>query len=166
MTQDFQVPRSNRVGSRRFRRRLVVATYGGWLLIAVAARLVLSTPTGSANFLPVIIPVLFANSLVSLMWLTRRTYLNREVLTGDAGLDERLVQNRNQAFRRAYQLFGLIVVMAWPLSWVAIGLEPRTDALFDSFLIYSGVAVLSVTLPTTVWAWRELDPLEPEQSPA
>jgi FtsH-binding integral membrane protein len=165
MTQDFQVPRSNRVGSRTFRRRLVVATYGGWLLIAVTSRLFLMTVPGSANFLAAILPVLIANSMVSLVWLTRRTYLNREVLTGDAGLDERLVQNRNQAFRRAYQLFGYTVLAAWPLSWVAMGLQPGTNGFIDAFLIYCGVLVLAVTLPTVVWAWREPDPAEPEPSP-
>jgi uncharacterized membrane protein len=166
MTQDFQVPRSNRVGSRRFRRRLVVATYGGWLLVAVTARLISLTAPGSTKPFAVIFTLLIANSIVSLVWLTRRTYLNREVLTGDAGLDERLVQNRNQAFRRAYQLFAMTVMIAWPLSWVAMGLQPGTDGYINAFAIYSAVAVLAVTLPTAIWAWREPDPAEPDPLPA
>jgi hypothetical protein len=166
MTQDFRVPRSSRVGSRRFRRRLVVATYGGWLLIALTARLISLTGPGSTKPFAVIFTALIANSIVSLVWLNRRTYLNREVLTGDAGLDERLVQNRNQAFRRAYQLFAMTAMIAWPFSWVAIGLQPGNDGYIDAFLIYSAVAVLGVTLPTAIWAWREPDPAEPDPLPA
>jgi hypothetical protein len=136
---------------------LLLATYGGWLLIVLAFRLV----AGSRIPFAVILPVFVANSFVLFVWLTRRTYLNREVLVGDAGLDERLVQNRNQAFRRAYQLFAFAVLLGWPLSWAAMQLEPGSGYM-DAFLIYSAVSILGLTLPTVIWAWREPDPAGPE----
>jgi hypothetical protein len=154
-------PVSSRIGSRRFRRRLVVGTYGGWLLAAAVLRLL--SPS-YPQFL--VIPVLFiANSIVLVVWLNRRTFLNREVLMGDAGLDERLVQNRNQAFRRAFQVFAPLVLIAWPLSVVITALEPGNQGYLDAFLVYFAASVLATTLPTAMWAWREPDPTEPEQSP-
>jgi hypothetical protein len=154
-------PVSSRIGSRRFRRRLVVGTYGGWLLAAAALRLL--TQSHPQFF---VIPVLFiVNAIVLLVWLNRRTYLNREVLMGDAGLDERLVQNRNQAFRRAFQVFAPLVLIAWPLSVAITALEPGNQGYLDSFLVYLAASVLGATLPTAVWAWREPDPTEPEQLP-
>ena len=145
-------PLSNRVGSRRFRRRLVVGTYGGWLLVAVIVMLIAT----SYSFW-FIFPAL-ANSLVMLAWLGRRTYLNREVLVGDAGLDERLVQNRNRAFRRAFQVFAVVVVIAGPLSGVALAMQPGKQGIIDGTLIYFGITLLAVTLPTAIWAWSEPDP--------
>ena len=147
-------PLSNRVGSRRFRRRLVVGTYGGWLVVAVIVMLISKT----SDSFSWIFPVLIANSLVILVWLGRRTYLNREVLAGDAGLDERLVQNRNQAFRRAFQVFGVVVILAGPLSGVALAMQPGKQGIIDGTLIYFGITLLAVTLPTAIWAWSEPDP--------
>jgi hypothetical protein len=147
-------PLSNRVGSRRFRRRLLLGSYGGWLLVAAVLRLMSST---SPHF-PVVLFIVIANAVVTLVWVGRRTYLNREVLVGDAGLDERLVQNRNQAFRLAFQVFGIVVLAAWPLSWAVTALQPGQQGWMDSFLIYSAAALLAITLPTAIWAWREPDP--------
>jgi hypothetical protein len=162
MTHGFasqQLPRSNRIGSRRFRRRLVIGTYGGWLLIAVIARLISLPFPGWVSVFAVVPVLLIVNATVWLIWLNRRTYINREVLVGDAGLDERLVQNRNHAFRIAFQVFSLTVLMAWPLSWVAIGLQPDNQGYINAFVIYSGASLLATTLPTAIWAWREPDPL-------
>lgn len=147
-------PVSNRVGSRRLRRRLVVGTYGGWLLVAVIVKLISET----SHSFPVILVVVIANSIVMFVWFARRTYLSREVLSGDAGLDERLVQNRNQAFRRAFQVFALVVVIAGPLSAVALAMQPGKQGIIDGSLIYIGITLLAVTLPTAIWAWSEPDP--------
>jgi uncharacterized membrane protein len=147
--------RVDRIGSRRSRRLSVVGAYGGWLLAAVLSRL-FSPP----DSLSVIALVLLANAIALLVFLNHRTYLNREVLAGDSGLDERLVQNRNHAFRVAYQVFALVVLLAWATSAV---LERRgTLGLRDASLIYQGVALLGFTLPAAVWLWREPDPAEPE----
>jgi len=145
-------PRLDRIGSRRSRRRLVVATYGGWLLIALLVKLL--SPAESHWI--VVMPVLLANSFATLIWLNRRTFLNREVLAGDSGLDERLVQNRNRAFRLAFQIFALVALLAWAVSVTLV--RGSNDAL----LIYLGVALIATTLPTVIWAWREPDPPEPE----
>ena len=62
-------------------------------------------------------------------------------------------------------MFGLVVLMAWPLSLAAVALQPGNQGFIDGFLIYFGVSVLAVTLPTAIWSWREPDP-DPEQLPA
>ncbi len=142
----------DRIGSRRSRRLLVIATYGGWLLVAL-----LSKPVSSPKLhFPVLGFVLLANAFATVILLHRRSFLNRSVLAGDSGLDERLIQNRNKAFRVAFQVFALIALAAWAGS-VTLVHQP-TDAL----LIYLGVALLAVTLPTVIWAWSEPDPTEPE----
>ncbi len=145
-------PRLDRIGSRLWRRRLVIATYGGWLLVALLSKLL---GAGDQRFL-IFPPILLANGLAALILLNRRTFLNREVLAGDSGLDERLVQNRNQAFRLAFQVFVLVALAAWAVS-VTLVHQPS-----DALLIYLGVALLGTTLPTVIWAWREPDPPEPE----
>ena len=143
----------DRIGSRRSRRLLVIATYGGWFLVAL-----LSKPLSSPRLhFPVVVFVLLANALATAILLKRRTFLNREMLAGDSGLDERLVQNRNQAFRVAFQVFALVALAAWAVSVTLV--HQQSDAL----LIYLGVALLAATLPTVIWAWREPDPPEPEQ---
>lgn len=155
-------PTYNRIGSRRFRRLLVVGTYGGWLVLAVILKMV----TPSDESFPLIPVVLLANALALLPWFARKTYISREVLAGDMGLDERLVQNRNQAFRGAFRVFVGIVLIGWPLSSTAISLYPDSQGLNIAFLIYAGAVMLGTTLPTVIWAWREPDPVEPEELPA
>jgi hypothetical protein len=147
-------PTYDRIGSRRWRRLLVVGTYGGWLLLAVIMKLA-STPDSSFPLIPV---VPLANVVVSLVWFGRRTYLGREVLSGDFGLDERLIQNRNQAFRRAFQLFSFFALIAWLLSLVAMWLQPGNEGLTNATLLFLGAALLGATLPTVIWAWHEPDP--------
>ena len=93
--------RLDRVGSRRSRRRLVLAAYGGWLLVALLAKL-FSSPDSAFLVIPL---VGVASAVAVLILLNRRTFLNREVLAGDLGLDERLVQNRNQAL--SHRLSGI-----------------------------------------------------------
>jgi hypothetical protein len=155
-------PTYNRIGSRRFRRRLVLFTYGGWFLLA--AILLMTSATSPGSIRPIAVgPLLFiANAVVLGVWFARRTYLSREVLSTDAGLDERLVQNRNFAFRRAFQIFSLLVLLAWPLSLVVMAALPGDQGYNSAFVIYFAVALLAATLPTALWAWREPDPAEPE----
>ena len=153
MTEKFPshpLPVSNRIGSRRFRRRLVAATYGGWVLVAVIVKLTILT----APFIGGTI-IFLMTMIVLAVWLVHRTYINREVMATDVGLDERLVQNRNQAFRRAFQVFSLVVFIGWPVSLVVIAIEPGNQGYFDALLIYLGACVLATTLPTATWAWRE-----------
>ncbi|HEX9097428.1 MAG TPA: hypothetical protein VF990_15165 [Candidatus Dormibacteraeota bacterium] len=148
----------DQVGKRRSRRRLVVAVYGGWVLVAILSKVL--TPLDS--ILPVIPVVPLASALGALILLSRRTFLNREVLAGDSGLDERLVQNRNRAFRAAYQIFGPVALIAWPVTVVTLQTQPANAAAATAFVIYSGAALLGTTLPAAIWAWREPDPVDPE----
>lgn len=150
----------DRIGSRRSRQRLVVGAYGGWLLVALLSKL-FSPPDSIFPLIP-LLPL--ANAVAALIFLNRRTFINREVLAGDSGLDERLVQNRNRAFRVAFQVFAPVALIAWLLT--AVLLQRDTHGLNDAFLIYLGVALLGTTLPTAIWAWREPDPVEPEQRSA
>ncbi len=159
----FPVPRHlDRVGSRRSRRRLVVAVYGGWVLVAALLRL-LSSPDAIFPIIPVV-PLVSALGVFILM--SRRTFLNREVLAGDSGLDERLVQNRNRAFRLAYQVFTPVALIAWPVTAVTLQTQSGNGAAATAFVIYSAAALLGPTLPAAIWAWREPDPVEAEPETA
>jgi protein-S-isoprenylcysteine O-methyltransferase Ste14 len=148
----------DRVGSRRSRRLLVAGVYGGWLLVALLSKL-FSSPD---SLLPVIPFVLIANGFATIVLANGRTYLSREVLAGDIGLDERLIQNRNHAFRIAFQIFAPVALIAWLLTLGNFLLLPARLTSSDALLMYLGVALLATTLPTAIWAWREPDPAEPE----
>jgi hypothetical protein len=155
---------SNRVGSRRFRRRLVVGTYAGWLLIAAIVKVMtLTVPKWSTSAFIVFCTLIVANSIISLVWLSRRTYISPEV--ADDELDERLVQIRNQAYRWAYQFVVPLALAGWLFSWVALQLQPGAPGQTNAMLIYTGVAMLATTLPAAILAWREPDPAEPEPLP-
>jgi hypothetical protein len=158
-------PLSNRVGTRRFRRRLVVGTYASWVLIAVIERLItLPSPGWVKPGLWIAMGLVFFNSLVGILWLSRRTYINSPAL-GDAELDERLVQIRNRAYRWAFQAFAPLAVICLPLTWVVVMWQPNDQGYFNAFIIFSGIALLATTLPTAIVAWNEPDPTEPEPSP-
>ncbi len=153
-------PTYDRIGSRRFRRRLVLATYGGWLLVAVILLVASRVYPGSLLAAEVLPVLMIANSVVIGVWFFRRTYISREVLASDVGLDERLVQNRNLAFRRAFQIFVPLVMLAWPISMAVVAVEPNTHGYTGALLIYLAAAILAPTLPTAIWAWREPDPVD------
>ena len=159
-------PTYNRIGSRRFRRRLVIATYGGWLLVAAIVLLISAIYPGSL-FSYEALPFLFgANAVVMGVWFLRKTYISREVLSTDAGLDERLVQNRNHAFRRAFQIFAPLVLVAWPLSIAVAAALPGRPGYMTALVMYVAAALVAPTLPTAIWAWREPDPLPLGEEPA
>lgn len=148
------------MGSRRFRRRLVVGTFGGWLLIAAIVKL-WSLNTGGW-FIP-LCALGVANSTIQLVWAWRRTYVNAPQLA-DSELDERLVQISNQAFRIAYRLFAPVVLIAWGLSLAALAWQPNNQGQVNALVIFFGAALLATTLPTAIVAWREPDPQTPEES--
>ena len=147
-------PISNRVGSRRFRRRLVIGTYGGWLVITAGAKLI---SLASPGWFLTLLVLMVANSIIQLIWLSPRTYINALKLA-DAELDERLVQIKNQAFRRAYKVVVPVAFTAWWLSLLAVTQQPGNEGLTTALLIFFGVALLATTLPTAIVAWSEPDP--------
>jgi hypothetical protein len=151
-------PLSSRVGSRRFRRRLVIATYTGWLVWAVFVKFLSFGPL-SPIYLSLILVV--GNVITRAMWVDRRTIINTPALV-DAELDERLIQSRNAAFRKAFKIFALAVLIAWPVSVTAIQLQPNNQGYLNALILFIGVAMLATTLPTAIVAWREPDPAEPE----
>jgi hypothetical protein len=153
-------PISNRVGSQRFRRRLVIATYAGWLAIAAIAKLMSLARPGW--FEPLIV-LLLANSLIQIVWLSRRTYINTPQLA-DAELDERLVQVRNQAFRTAYRMLVPVAVLGMALSLFAVTQQPGPAGSTNALILLFGVGILAGTLPTVIVAWREPDPQTSEES--
>jgi len=169
MTQEHEViaawhrrPISSRVGSRRFRRRLIIATYAGWLVWA-----------GSVKFLsygplpPIWLSLLLVggNLVVQAVWVTRRTIINTPALL-DVELDERLVQSRNAAFRMAFKIFAWATLFGWPVSFLAIQLQPNNQGILNALILFVGVTMLATTLPTVIVAWREPDPTEPERPAA
>ena len=145
-----------RVGSRRMRRRAVVAMYGGWLLIAAAA--ILWSLISRRWFLALDL-VFLAATLLQLIWFVwlGRTYVNAPRLA-DAELDERLLQVKNQAYRRAYLTLAPVVVVAWLLSLGALQWQPNDLGRILAAVLVVAVALLMGTLPTTIVAWQEPDP--------
>jgi hypothetical protein len=151
-------PISSRVGSRHFRRRLVIATYTGWL---AAAGIVKLLSFGPVPFIWLSLLMVGTNITIQLMWVERRTIVNTPSLV-DAELDERLVQSRNAAFRTAFKPFALVALIGWLVSMAAIQLQPNAQGGLNSLILFLGVAMLATTLPTAIVAWREPDPTEPE----
>jgi ABC-type xylose transport system permease subunit len=151
-------PLSSRVGSRRFRRRLVIATYAGWLVWAGSVKFLSYGPLSPIQLSLLLVA---GNVIIQAMWVDRRTIINTPALV-DAELDERLIQSRNAAFRKAFKIFALAVLIAWPVSVTAIQLQPNNQGYLNALILFIGVAMLATTLPTAIVAWREPDPAEPE----
>ena len=145
-----------RVGSRRLRRTLLGALYGGWLLIA--AIVLLWTLNFQAWFPAMELFMLAAVvcELVFFVWLGR-TYVNAPRLA-DVELDERLLQVKNQAYRRAYLVLAPLATVAWLLSLAALQWQPNDQGRIIATALLLGVAMLAGTLPTAIVAWQEPDP--------
>jgi len=145
-----------RVGSRRMRRRVVVAMYGGWLVIAA---IVLVWSLNSRTWFSAMMLLVLTTSLFQLIWFVwlGRTYVNAPRLP-DAELDERLLQVKNQAYRRAYLIVAPVTVVAWILSLAALQWQPNDEGriMAVALVVASGLAV--GTLPTAIVAWQEPDP--------
>jgi hypothetical protein len=151
-------PISSRVGSRSLRRRVVIALYGCWLVGVLSMEI--SVHAGSKWTTAALEGLAFGALIiatVSAVWLGRRTYINAPQIA-DRELDERLLQVKNQAYRTAFQLFGFLVLFAWPLSLLFISIEPGARGTTGAIVLFGGVALLVNTLPTAVVAWREPDP--------
>jgi hypothetical protein len=159
-------PISSRIGSQAFRRRLVIAMYGGWLVGLTSVEVSFQLPPSWVkSSLEVAGIVLLVISMLAVLWLNRRTYINAPKLA-DRELDERLVQIKNQAYRTAYQILLVSVIVGWPLSILTIAHAPGRIGFAGAFVIFGGVGLLATTLPTAIVAWREPDPTEPEEMPA
>jgi uncharacterized membrane protein len=155
-------PISSRVGSRRLRRRVVVAMYGTWLLVALAVMLGVEA---QGKWVTAGLGVLAVGALVTMtvavVWLGRRTYVNSPQVA-DRDLDERLVQIKNQAYRTAFQIFSAFVAVAWPVSLLILFNDPSGHGATRALVLVAGVGLLVTTLPTAIVAWHEPDPVEPE----
>jgi hypothetical protein len=93
--------------------------------------------------------------------LGRKTYISSPTF-GDSDFDERIVQIKNQAFRKAYQVFSMAALIAAPVTLGIATSQPGEHGWADAFVIWCGLAMLATTLPTTIVAWREPDLAEPE----
>ena len=151
-------PISTRVGSRRFRRRLLIATYAGWLVFAGCVKFLSFSPLA---WIWLTVLLVAGNLIIQGIWVNRRTIINTPALV-DAELDERLVQSRNAAFRTAFKIFAPAAIFGWLLAMTAMQLQPNDQGLLNSFILFTGVTMLATTLPTAIVAWREPDPSEPE----
>jgi hypothetical protein len=145
-----------RVGSRRVRRRVVVAMYAGWLLIAA---IVLVWSLNSRMWFSAMMLLVLTTSLVQLIWFVwlGRTYVNAPRLP-DAELDERLLQVKNQAYRRAYLIVAPVTVLAWILSLAALQWQPNDEGKIMAIALVVADGLVVGTLPTTIVAWQEPDP--------
>jgi hypothetical protein len=145
-----------RVGSRLMRRRLMLGMYGGWLLIAV---LVLAWSLTSRGWFSAMELVMLATTLFQIIWFIwlGRTYVNAPRLP-DMELDERLLQVKNQAYRKAYLIMAPVTVIAWLLSLSALLLQPNDQGKVVATVLVFASALLTGTLPTAIVAWREPDP--------
>jgi uncharacterized membrane protein len=151
-------PISSRVGSRRLRRRLLVATYTAWIVVAVIVKVLSFGPVPPFWITQIL---LWANLIIQGVWVSRRTIISTPALV-DAELDERMVQIRNAAFRTAFRIFAVVALIGWIVAMAAIQLQPNYEGSLNAYLIFLGVALLASTLPTAIVAWREPDPAEPE----
>lgn len=145
-----------RVGTRRNRRRVMLGMYGAWLLIAASVTLwSLSSPRWFWSMEL----VLLATTIFQLVWFVwlGRTYVNAPRLA-DGELDERLLQVKNQAYRRAYLVLAPVAVIAWLLSLAALDWQPNDHGKVVATVLVFAVALLAGTLPTAIVAWQEPDP--------
>jgi hypothetical protein len=149
-------PLSNRVGSRRFRRRMLVATYSAWIAVAVIVKVLSFGPLPPFSLTMILVA---ANVIIQGVWVGRRTIISTPTLV-DAELDERLVQIRNAAFRTAFRVFAGVALIGWIVAMEAMQLQPNDAGRLNAWLIFFGVALLANTLPTAIVAWREPDPIE------
>jgi hypothetical protein len=138
------------------RRRLVLGTYGGWLVIAAIDVLLSSR---SKSWFTAMDLVVIASSVFQIVWFVwlGRTYVNAPQLA-DAELDERLLQVKNQAYRMAYRVLAPVAVGGWLVSLGILQLEPSDLSRVVATVLVFGVAMLAGTLPTAIVAWREPDP--------
>lgn len=145
-----------RVGSRRMRRRVVVAMFGGWLVIAA---IVLVWSLNSRTWFSAMMLLVLTTSLFQLIWFVwlGRTYVNAPRLP-DAELDERLLQVKNQAYRRAYLIVAPVTVLAWILSLAALQWQPNDEGKIMAIALVVADGLVVGTLPTTIVAWQEPDP--------
>ena len=145
-----------RVGSRRMRRRVVVAMYGGWLVMAA---IVLVWSLNSRTWFSAMMLLVLTTSLFQLIWFVwlGRTYVNAPRLP-DTELDERLLQVKNQAYRRAYLILAPVAVIAWILSLYALQWQPNDQGRIMAIALVVAVGLVAGTLPTTIVAWQEPDP--------
>jgi hypothetical protein len=146
-----------RVGSRRMRRRVVVAMYAAWAVIA--AMVLVWSSLNSRAWYPAMMAMIVANSVFQLIWFVwlGRTYVNAPRLP-DAELDERLLQVKNQAYRRAYLILAPVAVIAWILSLGALQWQPNDQGRIIAIALVVAVGLVAGTLPTAIVAWQEPDP--------
>src|SRR5487761_217212 len=149
-------PQFYRVGSRRMRRRVVVAMYVAWVVIAA---ILLFRSFTSPGWLWAMELITFPSLLFQIVWLVwlGRTYVNAPRLA-DAELDERLLQVKNQAYRRAYLVLAPVVFVVWLLSLFALSWQPNDHGKVMATMLVMGAALLVGTLPTAIVAWQEPDP--------
>jgi hypothetical protein len=145
-----------RVGSRRMRRRVVVAMYAGWVVIATIVLLRSFTSPGWFWAMELITLPSTLFQIIWFVWLGR-TYVNAPVLA-DEELDERLLQVKNRAYRRAYRVLAPVAISVWLLSLFALAWQPNDHGKVMATMLVMGVALVAGTLPTAIVAWQEPDP--------
>ncbi len=151
-------PVSGRIGSRRRRRWSVAALYGSYVLICASAAIAanLTTPAAHAVALALLIAGVAA-AIYGVFTLMGRTFVNAPNIRNDA-LDERQQARRNEALVRAYPVIGIFAALCLGYmmigdAWPAVRNYTVIEALFW------GTFLLAISLPSSIIAWTEPDPL-------
>jgi Na+-transporting methylmalonyl-CoA/oxaloacetate decarboxylase gamma subunit len=151
--------------SQTTRRRYVIGLYGGYL--ATVGLWALADGLG--------LPILFVGVVLSLLFFTvsfmqlasHNKYRPWDITTrNDDELDERQLPLRNQVYYYAYQIIAQIAIVSL-LYWLAATQwfnwwVPQTGREISA-TFFAGVLVVT-TLPTSVWAWLEPDPIGEDET--
>lgn len=157
-----------RFASRAWRRRLVVGAYAGYL--AYLAALAVSHVDATHAWFHVLRPALFG--LVAGCYFVLHRVTRETALRPDWALDERENRARADAYRTAYRILAAVLVPPIAYTLVAVDYPARLlapvprEVLSEAFIF---LVLLMLTLPTTVLAWTEPDPLpelDDEREPA
>ncbi len=151
-------PVSGRIGSRRRRRWSVVALYGAYVLICASTVIVANFASRAVQAAGLALLVAgVAAAAYGVFTLLGRTFVNAPNIR-DAALDERQRARRNEALVRAYPFVGIFAALglvymmigdAWPLV--------RNFTVIEA--LFWGVFLLAISLPSSIIAWTEPDPL-------
>jgi hypothetical protein len=154
----MQQPVSDEIGPRRRRRWSVIALYGSYVIICASAAIranVSAKPAELAALALLIAGVVAA--FYGVFTLMGRTFVNAPNLR-ESVLDERQRARRNDAISRAYPIIGIftavgLLYMMIGDAWPAVRNFTVIEALFW------GAFLLAISLPSSIIAWTEPDPL-------
>ncbi len=151
-------PVSGRIGSRNRRRWSVAALYGSYFLICGSAAIAANLTQPAAHACALILLVAgIAAAIYGVFTLMGRTLVNAPNIR-DAALDERQRARRNDALSRAYPAIGIFAAVS--LAYLMIGdAWPSVRNFTVIEALCWGTFLLAISLPSSIIAWTEPDPI-------